>query len=191
MNLLVTANELWLNFWGGINTFLEYPVVQSMGTWIDTGIVGIGAVIFFKYVLPKLRENEANKKLIIEMEDKFNKFVEVADASVIKLTGINLNLEEKVAKLGEAFNVAFMDSNIGIKAKGIINSILQSVITGAPINVSAAVQELANEGVSVTEDIVDAFKEAVDGVEESALSQLERDAETALNGETTGTTKEV
>ena len=64
---LVTAAELWTSATGGLETFFSYPLVQYLSTWLDTGIIAVGSIIFFKYILPKLRENEKNKEYIFRV----------------------------------------------------------------------------------------------------------------------------
>ena len=111
---MTSLPEIWNDITNGVAGFLNHPLVDSLGVWMDNAFVGAAIIIFFKYVLPKLRENEANKQTIKEMKALFEQTMITVDTTIKGMTGVNLGLESKTNALLEVFDTAFKDSNIFI-----------------------------------------------------------------------------
>ena len=176
MRLLVTANELWENVWASMGDFVSNDTVQNIWAMLDNAAVGIFIIVFFKYILPKLKENEANKALIEELTALFKTSMAAIDQNVQQYTGINLGLERKMDVMLESFNIAFTDSSIGITAKRIINKIIVGVLAGTPIDISLEMASLDKAGKDIVQDVKTKADAFIEETKISALSQLEERA---------------
>ena len=183
MMVLVSVSEAWTNFWNSFDFILTNPTTQSVLAILDNTAVAIAIVVFFKYILPKLRENEANKKLIKEMQEEFTKFVMFANDVLTRTTGVNMEIDTKFAALADAFNTAFQASGIGTVAKRMINGILTDIINGNPIKVD--ITELEGEAKSTVEEVKQAAENLTEELKTTALDALALQVEAELNKEDT------
>jgi hypothetical protein len=180
MSLLVTAAELWANILGGLDTFLGHPLVQKLGTWLDTGLIGAGIFIGYKYVLPRLVENAALRKQLDESEKTIKQVVQLLETTVQNITGVKLDLVSRVDGLINVINTAFQNSNLDTKAKTIIGSVVQQMILGQPVDLMAAATQLSDEGKGLMESITTAATTMMEETKQTALDQLAAQAEAEL-----------
>lgn len=185
MKQLATATEIWNDTINGVQSFFDSSIVQTVGPWLDNAIIAILAIVFFKYILPALRENEANKKLVEELQATLASVVKITNDAIITMTGVNLNLEDKLIKLSQAINIAFLDSNISITAKNLVNTILQSIITKTPINISDQLEDLSDEAVSLIKEVQVFAEEALEEITDTALDELANEVDLVLIKEET------
>lgn len=174
MNLLVTAPELWQTIWSGLGDFWSNEYTQMVFGYLDTTIFGIAIVVFYKYIGPKIMENERLKKEIQEKDKMFEDFLGKIDERMDRVFGLNVGFKADFIALKEAFNVAFSNSNLTVAAKTLIKTILEGVISGKPIDISDELEQLGDVGRAAVNEVREKAEAIAADNKEVALSALEQ-----------------
>jgi len=172
MNLIVTATELWASIEAGFTAFITHPAVKQVGIWLDNGMVVAAIIVFFKYILPKLRENEANKERAEIAEANLAKITSVVDTFLQKLTGIEFHIEDRVNGLIQVINTAFQNSNLDTKAKVIIGTVVQQMLLGQPVDLAGAAAALGDDAKATLDEATQAVTAILQDTKQSAVQQL-------------------
>lgn len=169
---IADAPNAWQVFWESVGDFFANDTVQGIAAWADKFIYALILTIFFKYILPRLMENERNKKIINETDQKFQNFLEQLDTKLNSSFGINLGLKQDMLALKEAFRVAFQEVNIGPAAKLLIGTILQNMIEGKPIDISDELDELGEEAAAAVTSFTESAQQIFEENKQTAYNQL-------------------
>lgn len=184
MMLLATLAETWNNLWGPINDFVvNNEFMGNISGYLNTGLVSGGILFYYKFVAPRL----ARAKFINSQFDEILKVLNSVDEKIKVKTGIDLNLDEGLMTLREAFGLAFKNSNLDNHTKAMLEEVLKGVTTGNEINLKDNLEELSEDAQQAAAELRNKAVEVVEDRKKSALAILDlkvKEAENMLKCET-------